>query len=181
MLSRITTIAAAAAALGALALSPTAASAQAENLPTATATVHNADGEELGTVIFTATPSGMTHVAIKLEGLPSGAHGFHVHETGVCDAADGFQSAGGHYAGDKEHGVLVEGGPHPGDFPNIHVAPDGVVVVQYFTDQLSVGSEGENPLADEDGSAVMVHAGPDDYESQPAGDAGSRIACGVIE
>ena len=166
--------------LGAMTLAPQAAMAQAETLPTATANVQNADGEDVGTVIFTATPSGMTHVAIELEGLPSGSHGFHVHETGVCDAADGFKSAGGHYAGDKKHGILVEGGPHPGDFPNIHVAADGVVVVQYFTDQLSVGSEGENPLADEDGSAVIVHSGPDDYESQPAGNAGDRIACGVI-
>jgi len=152
-----------------------------EQMPTMTATVHNLDGESLGTVVFTETPSDVTHLAIELEGVPSGGHGFHVHETGVCDASDGFKSAGGHYAGDKAHGILAADGPHPGDFPNILVARDGVVVLEYFTDRLTVGSEGENPLADADGSAIVIHDGPDDYESQPSGDAGSRIACGVIE
>lgn len=145
------------------------------------AEVMNLDGEALGTVTFEATPSGMTHVTADLEGLPPGVHGFHVHAVGECDASDGFKSAGGHYAGDKEHGIMAEGGPHPGDFPNVHVGDDGVLMVEYFTDALSVGSDGDNPLADEDGSAVMIHDGADDYTSQPAGDAGSRIACGVIE
>lgn len=159
---------------------PAAALAQAQDLETMTADVADKDGKAIGRVIFTKTQSGMTHIAVELEGLPSGSHGFHVHETGICDAADSFKSAGGHYAGDMKHGILTEGGPHPGDLPNLHVAPDGVVVVEYFSDQVTVGSEGTNPLADEDGSAVVIHSGPDDYESQPAGDSGDRIACGVI-
>lgn len=152
----------------------------AAELATMSADVINLDGETLGVVEFSRTPSGVTHIAVTLKGLPPGQHGFHVHETGVCDPEDGFRSAGGHYAAGRKHGILVEGGPHPGDLPNIHVAPDGVLVLQLFTEELSVGSEGENPLDDADGSAIMIHDGPDDYESQPAGNAGNRIACGVI-
>lgn len=161
-----------------LAASPSA-TAQ-EKLPTMTAEVMNLDGESLGTVVFTTTASGSTHLAIELEGLPSGSHGFHVHETGLCDSADGFKSAGGHYAAGKAHGILAADGPHPGDFPNIHVARDGILVLEFFTDALTVGSDGENPLDDEDGSAIVIHDGADDYESQPSGNAGERIGCGVI-
>lgn len=153
-------------------------------LPTAaqdmmTAEVINTEGEAIGTVTFEQTPSGFVLVVADLTGIPPGAHGFHVHETGVCNTEDGFDSAGGHYAGDKRHG-FVEGGPHPGDFPNAHVQDDGVLMVEYANDRLSL-RDGPNSLADADGSAVIIHSGPDDYESQPAGDAGSRIACGVIE
>lgn len=144
------------------------------------ATVTNLDGEGMGTVTFEPTPSGMLVLTLEVDGLPEGVRAFHVHETGECDAATEFKSAGGHYAGGKAHGVLVEDGPHPGDFPNVYVPESGMLRVQFFTDRLSVGSEGTNPLADEDGSAVIFHSGADDYESQPAGAAGSRIACGVI-
>lgn len=182
---RSTTLFAVAALTGAAALAAAPQAARAQDAGTAdittmSADVINLDGEPVGVVEFSKTPSGITHIAVKLEGMPPGAHGFHVHETGVCDATDGFKSAGGHYAGGKKHGILVEGGPHPGDLPNIHVAKDGILVQQLFTDQLTVGSDGENPLADEDGSAIMIHSGPDDYQSQPAGNAGERIACGVI-
>lgn len=157
-----------------------AQSADTTTTDTMTANLMNLDGESVGTVTFAATPSGMAHVTAELSGLEAGVRGFHVHEVGECDAAGGFESAGGHYAGDHEHGV-VDGGPHPGDFPNIHIPESGVLTVEYFTDRISVGSDGENPLADADGSAVMIHSGADDYTSQPAGDAGDRIACGVIE
>ena len=72
-------------------------------------------------------------------------------------------------------------GPHPGDFPNVNVGQDGVLKAEFFTDRLSLGDGGQNPLVDEDGSAVVVHAEPDDYASDPAGHAGDRIACGVVE
>ena len=93
---------------------------------------------------------------------------------------DGFKSAGGHYAGGMKHGFLVEGGPHPGDMPNVTVGSDGVLKVSVLNTMVSVKG-GENPLLDDDGSALMIHSGADDYESQPAGDAGNRIACAVIE
>lgn len=147
----------------------------------ATATMVNAEGKQIGTVTFTATKSGKVHVIAELTGLPPGPHGFHVHEKGECEAEGGFESAGGHYAGGKEHGVMAEGGPHPGDFPNVQVGQDGVLKAEFFTDQLSLGEGGDNPLKDQDGSAVVLHANPDDYTSQPSGEAGDRIACGVVE
>ena len=154
--------------------------AQAQEV-NATARMEAPDAKDLGTVTFTQTESGMLHVIIEMTGLPAGPHGFHVHETGQCDGADGFKSAGGHYAGGKKHGVKNAEGPHPGDFPNVNVGQDGVLKAEFFTDRLSLGDGGENPLVDEDGSAVVVHAEPDDYASDPAGHAGDRIACGVVE
>lgn len=141
----------------------------------------NREEAEVGTVTINSTPSGMLHVIVEMTDLPPGAHGFHIHETGQCDPASGFESAGGHYAGNREHGAMAEGGPHPGDFPNVHVGQDGILKAEFFTDRVSLAEGGENPLMDEDGSAVMVHANADDYRSQPSGEAGERIACGVVE
>jgi Cu-Zn family superoxide dismutase len=148
---------------------------------TVSANMINREGNEVGTVTIRETASGLLHVLAEVTDLPPGPHGFHIHEVGECDAAAGFESAGGHYAGDKQHGVLVDGGPHPGDFPNVHVGQDGILKAEFFTDRLSLGEGGENPLIDENGSAVMVHANADDYLSQPSGDAGDRIACGVLQ
>ena len=155
--------------------------AAAQDQPDMTAEVIDLDGEIIGTVTFSATPSGITHIVANLEGVAEGKHGFHIHETGKCDPADGFKSAGGHYTGGMEHGILVKAGPHAGDLPNLHVGNDGIVAVELFTAAVSTTADGSNPLADADGSAIMLHDGPDDYRSQPSGDAGSRIACGVIE
>lgn len=146
----------------------------------ATARMLDAQGQSVGTVTFKETKSGLLHVFVEIAGAEPGAHGFHVHETGTCDGADGFKSAGGHLAGGKEHGVEIEAGPHVGDFPNVHAGQDGVIKAEFFTDRLAL-ADGENGLMDADGSAVVLHSGADDYSSQPAGDAGDRIACGVVE
>ncbi|MET0599449.1 MAG: superoxide dismutase family protein [Mesorhizobium sp.] len=147
----------------------------------ATATLSDKDGNSLGTVTFKETPSGFVQVMVELAGVPAGAHGFHIHEKGSCDPAEGFKSAGGHYSGGMKHGILTEGGPHAGDLPNLNAGPDGVVKVEVFTDLISLDPAGKNPLKDADGSAVVLHANPDDLASQPAGEAGGRIACGVVE
>jgi Cu-Zn family superoxide dismutase len=76
---------------------------------------------------------------------------------------------------------MAEGGPHAGDLPNVHAATEGVVKAEFFTDGFSLGEGGKNPLKDTDGSAVVLHAQPDDYTTQPTGDAGDRLACGVVE
>jgi superoxide dismutase, Cu-Zn family len=154
------------------------AAAQEEGA-SASANMINAEEQEVGTVTFQETKSGMIHVIVEMTDMPPGPHGFHVHETGECRIADNFESAGGHLAGGREHGVGAGGGPHPGDFPNVNVGQDGILKVEFFTDRLSL-TEGEAPLMDMDGSAVVVHADPDDYASQPSGEAGDRIACGVI-
>ncbi|MGE0500702.1 MAG: superoxide dismutase family protein [Rhizobiaceae bacterium] len=143
------------------------------------AAMKDRDGQDRGTVTFTETKSGVLHVLVEMTGLPPGPHGFHVHATGACDAAGGFESAGPHY-GDGEHGIAQPDGPHAGDFPNVHVGQDGLLKVEFFTERLSIG-EGETPLMDADGSAVMIHAGPDDHTAQPGGDAGDRIACGIVQ
>lgn len=147
----------------------------------ATAKMAGADGADNGTVTFNQTKSGMLHIIVEMTNLAPGSHGLHIHEKGACDAAGGFESAGGHYAGGKEHGVNSGNGPHAGDLPNVHVGGNGVLKAEFFTDRLSLGEGGANPLMDEDGSSVMLHAEPDDYASDPAGHAGKRIACGVIE
>lgn len=170
-------------ALAVLAASVAASFAAAQSLAdvSATAKMAGADGADAGTVTFIQTPSGMLHVVVEMTNLAPGSRGFHIHEKGACDAAGGFESAGGHYAGGKEHGIMNPKGAHAGDLPNVHVGESGVLKAEFFTERLSVGEGGTNPLLDTDGSAVVLHADPDDYQSHPAGHAGNRIACGVIE
>jgi superoxide dismutase, Cu-Zn family len=141
----------------------------------ASAAMMNTDGEPVGTVELTETANG-TVVLARLTGLPEGPHAFHVHETGVCEPP--FTSAGGHYNPDgHSHGFHAEGGPHAGDLPNIFVPASGELIVEFFSTRLEV----DDRLFDDDGAAVVIHAGPDDHMTDPAGDAGPRIACGVLE
>ena len=150
--------------------------AESHMQPVSSAEVSGADGAISGSVTLNDTASGQILVQIDLTGVPEGEHGVHLHETGDCSAAD-FSSAGGHIAGDHQHGVLVEGGPHPGDMPNMTVGSDGILKADVFLTLLDVDSM----IMDEDGAAFIVHSGTDDYMSQSSGDAGSRIACGVLE
>src|SRR5690606_33779098 len=83
-----------------------------QQIQTASANMIDPEEKAVGTVTVKATPSGMLHVIIEMTDLPPGPHGFHIHETGQCTVEDGFESAGGHYAGDKEHGIESENGPH---------------------------------------------------------------------
>lgn len=138
------------------------------------AEIKTAEGESRGTATLVATPSGMMLVTLELKDVPAGIHGAHIHAVGECSPPD-FESAGGHLAGDKEHGVMAANGPHPGDLPNIHVPEDGALTVEYFTAGLT-----EEMLADEDGSAIIIHEHPDDYVGQPSGHAGGRIGCGTF-
>ena len=168
------------AAAGALAIAATAIAADEQpvdtNIAGATATIIDLKGQNVGSANIRMTPSGKVLVTASVNGLTQGWHGFHVHETGSCDPATEFKSAGGHLADGKEHGFLVEGGPHPGDMPNQMVQEDGVLVAEVANDLLT-----EELIFDADGSAILIHAGRDDYQSQPSGDAGGRVACGVIE
>jgi len=138
-----------------------------------TADVTDRNGDRLGAVRVADTPSGVALATITLINLPEGIHAIHLHETGDCSAAD-FKSAGGHVAGDRTHGILSEGGPHPGDMPNLTVKTDGVGELEVFLPFLDVARD----LLDDDGAAFVMHEEPDDYQSQPAGDAGDRLACG---
>ena len=170
------------AALGltaALALAATPALAAAHMGESVSVDMIGTNGETIGTATFKQTASGIVLVTSEVSGLEDGEHGFHIHETGLCEPETEFMSAGGHYAGedDPAHG-LVEGGPHAGDMPNV-TAVNGSFVVEHFNPRVTLAGD-MNPLDDADGSALMVHSNPDDYESQPSGDAGGRVACGVI-
>jgi len=159
----------------ALAMSGGAANAQ----DTAMAALQDREGNSVGEVTLQQTPNGVLLTA-QLKNLPEGTHAFHVHEAGECKAP--FKSAGGHYNPDEtKHGFLVEGGPHGGDMPNIHVPSSGELTIEVFNPRISLAEDAANTVFDDDGSTVIIHEGADDYESQPSGAAGPRIACGVIE
>jgi Cu-Zn family superoxide dismutase len=137
-------------------------------------------GKQIGTATLIATPTGLL-IEAELTALSPGEHAFHIHQTGRCDPADGFKSAGPHYSsGKREHGYKVEGGPHAGDMPNQFVGADGTLHLHLFNPNVAL-TQADGGLLDGDGSALVVHAKADDYRSQPAGDAGDRIACAVIE
>ena len=140
----------------------------------ASAQMMSANGESVGSVTFRATPHG-TLLHATLENLPAGAHAFHVHAVGVCEPP--FKSAGSHFnpTGAK-HGIESAEGVHAGDMPNIHVPESGALEIEVLNTLLHLDAS----LFDEDGAAIVIHDGPDDYVSDPAGAAGPRIACGVI-
>lgn len=140
----------------------------------------NVEGKKVGTATLTQTPGGVL-IHLEVEGLAPGEHAFHVHQTGKCDAADKFASAGGHFepAGHK-HGYKTDGGPHAGDMPNQFVGADGKLTADVVNPQVTLAA-GATSVFDADGSALVIHAKADDYASQPAGNAGDRAACAVIE
>ncbi len=176
-ISRTPAVLAAALAVGLSVLGGPAAQA-AER---ASATLLDAAGTPIGTVHLAELGAGGVHLFAEAQGLPAGVHAFHIHAVGDCDPATGFKSAGGHYAPRGNlHGWKVPGGPHAGDLPNVHVQDDEVLAVEYFTPLVTLVEGAEATLFDADGSSIVIHAGADDYESQPSGAAGPRIACGVI-
>lgn len=161
------------------------ASAQVADNPTATdraasATLIDANGAEVGTAELVQTPANGVLIRLEARGLEHGEHAFHIHETGLCTTPE-FTSAGGHFAPrDHGHGMLHERGMHGGDMPNLHVPADGSVQAHRLAEHVSLVPGQPGFLLDSDGSALVIHAGADDYRSQPSGAAGARVACGVI-
>jgi Cu-Zn family superoxide dismutase len=156
------------------AFTPLSTLAEAHMQPAVTADVASADDVSMGSVTINTTASGEMLVQLDLHGVTPGIHAVHIHETGACEAP-AFKSAGGHLAEGKDHGVGSSDGPHPGDMPNVTVGDDDVLKAEVFVAGLTA-----DMLNDDDGSAFVMHDGVDDYMSQPAGDAGSRVACGVF-
>lgn len=175
------TAAALALAVPALAQSPKAAKPpetkpqEMKAADTAKATLQDAKGQPMGDVTLEQTPHGVL-IRGTLSNLPAGVHAIHIHEAGKCEGPE-FKTAGGHFNPHKKaHGMLNPQGKHEGDLPNLTVGQDGKVQFEFFANQgLTVKS-----LQDTDGAAVVVHAKADDYKTDPAGDAGGRIACGVV-
>lgn len=143
----------------------------------ATATLRQANGLPAGTAILTAAGEKVT-LSLALAGLPAGQKGMHLHMVGRCDAPD-FASAGGHLnPGGRQHGTANPSGSHLGDLPNVVIDSNGAAAMSA---QLpGTRAELEAALFDADGTAIVVHAGPDDYRTDPSGNSGARIACGVL-
>lgn len=157
------------------------ASARTSNttMTTATATLRNASGTSLGVVRLESVAGGV-RLTGPLNGLTPGAHGIHLHAVGRCDAP-GFASAGDHFnPRNMKHGLVNPEGPHAGDMPSIAADADGRAVVDHTTALVTLGNGG-NTVFDADGTAVVVHASADDQRTDPSGNSGSRIACGVVE
>lgn len=166
-------------ALAALALSFPAMPASAK--PRAIAHLKMLDGKPAGTVIFSAVNRGVL-VEFDLTGLPPGPHGIHLHVAGNCDPKTGFTSAGpilGLGPVQRKHGFLAEGGPLAGDLPNQFAGADGHLHAQTLINSFALGN-GKRSIFDRDGVAIIVDQRGDDYRSQPMGESGARIACGVI-
>ncbi len=146
---------------------------------TAKATLINPQGQKVGQATLTQTPQGVK-IVLQVDNLPPGVHAFHIHEKGVC-TTPGFESAAGHFNPfGKHHGLKNPAGPHAGDLPNITVGPDGKANVEAVANLVTLKEGQKNALFQPGGTSLVIHAGPDDYVSDPAGNAGPRIACGVI-
>ena len=143
----------------------------------ASATLRDASGATVGTASLTQTSSGVL-VSGSLSGIGSGTHAVHVHTVGKCDGP-GFESAGGHFnPTNRQHGFRNPAGSHAGDMPNVSLPQSGALTFDALLPNASLS--GSNALLDADGAAVVVHASADDYVTDPSGNSGSRIACGVI-
>lgn len=154
-----------------------ATGANSASPPVAHAEIVNASGQAAGTAVITQSDGGLV-LKLDLSGLEPGVHGMHLHTTGTCEGP-AFTSAGAHLnPHHKMHGSENPQGSHLGDLPNITVGPDGRATAT--VPMKTSAAELEAFLFDADGTAVVVHASPDDYRTDPSGNSGNRIACGVL-
>lgn len=157
----------------ALALCASVATAQS---PPTTAELKNGAGQVIGKVTLVEAPKGVL-LKVEAKSLAPGWHGLHFHEKADCSKSD-FTSAGAHThgGGDRVHGLLNPKANETGDLPNLYVAADGTGATEVFSSLVTMSA-----LKDADGSAVLIHAGADDHQSQPIGGAGARVACAEVK
>jgi Cu-Zn family superoxide dismutase len=138
----------------------------------------DAEGRPVGEATLRPSPHGVL-ISLRLTKVAPGIHALHIHQVARCDRPS-FASAGGHVnPTNHDHGFLAARGPHAGDLPNIEIPSDMQFAAEYFVDGVTL-EPGPNTLMDPDGSAIVIHAGKDDYSTNPAGGAGDRVACGPI-
>jgi Cu-Zn family superoxide dismutase len=146
--------------------------------PTVKAKLQDVHRKSIGSATFTQVKEGV-RVAVTITGISPGAHALHVHAVGACEGPD-FDSAGDHFNPDsKEHGLDNPHGAHLGDMPNITVNAGGIGTARFVLRGVTL-DQGPGSLLREGGTALVLHAQPDDMKSDPAGNAGARIACGVV-
>ena len=145
---------------------------------TARAELRTASGQAVGTAVFTQVGRGV-RVVLEAQGMPAGVKAVHVHAVGRCEGPN-FTSAGDHFnPTSRQHGALNPAGAHAGDLPNITIAGDGRGRLESTTELITLLS-GMTSVFDGSGSALVIHAAPDDFRTDPTGNSGARIACGVI-
>ena len=165
-----------AAAVTAIIALSSCASYTPQNAERADVPMRDVMGRDLGTLTLSNTTGGLMLTGV-VRGLPPGTHGIHVHTTGRCEAP--FASAGSHWNPmGRMHGTQNAQGPHLGDMPNIVVGPDSSATVNVISSGGTL--RGADRLLDADGAAVVIHAVADDYRTDPSGNSGSRVACGVV-
>ena len=165
--------------LGVAAVLAGCASVPTQKAPlSAEAVLKDKDGKQVGVATLIETPEGV-RVALTGYRLPPGGHGLHVHAVGRCDPPD-FASAGAHFnPTGKQHGRMNPAGPHAGDLPNLVAAASGEAGLDITTKAFTL-SPGPSSLLGDKGTALVVHANPDDDKTDPTGTSGGRLACGVI-
>ena len=164
------------AAVAALLSTAAALPAAAETL--ANAQLKDGSGKAIGDADLVQTQGGVL-IKLQLKGVAPGEHAFHIHAVGKCEAP--FESAGPHFNPTNHKHGMMSGEGHAGDMPNLHVPQSGELSVEVINSSISLEKGKPNSVFDNDGSSLVIHAKADDYKSDPAGNSGDRIACGVIQ
>jgi len=165
--------------LAAIAISSLPSIVTVEAAETAKAVLKDAKGEDMGSVSLTQISAGVL-LQLSLKGVPAGEHAFHIHAVGKCEPP-GFESAGGHFNPGSAHHGLMSGPGHAGDMPNLHAPASGALDLEVLNNAITLDKDKPNSVLHPGGTAIIIHAGKDDYMSDPAGNAGGRIICGVID